>query len=156
MRAVDWAVLNITEVRRRSQLVWRSAPDEWLKWKPDEAALSMGEMIRHMWTAQVYYHEALVHGGSVSDHREPCEGRPILSAQAEIELSTPHFERFVDYIQTLRDEELATRMIDRSNVGYIRSVGDMLARIPYHEAVHTGQLLQYMRMAGLQRPNIWD
>ncbi|RIV17189.1 hypothetical protein D2Q93_15830 [Alicyclobacillaceae bacterium I2511] len=61
MRAVDLAVLNVTEVRRRAHLVWRLVPDECLKWKPDEAALSMGAMIRHMWTAQVYYHEALVH-----------------------------------------------------------------------------------------------
>lgn len=156
MWAVDLVVLNLTEVRRRAHLVWRSVPDEWLTWKPDDAAMSIGEMIRHMWTAQVYYHEALKYGGSVPDHHEPCDGQPVLNVAEEISLSQPYFERFVDYIHSLSDEELGTRMIDRSNVGYVRSVGDMLARIAYHAAVHTGQLLQYMRMAGLERPQLWD
>lgn len=29
-------------------------------------------------------------------------------------------------------------------------------RIAYHEAVHTGQLLNYMRNMGVERPDIWD
>ncbi|MHB1953529.1 MAG: DinB family protein [Sulfobacillus sp.] len=109
-----------------------------------------------MWTSQVYYHEALKCGGSVPDYREPHEGHPVRGVEEELSLSQRYFERFLDYVGGLSDDELATRMIDRSNVGYIRSVGDMLARIAYHESVHTGQLLQYMRMAGVERPQIWD
>jgi hypothetical protein len=29
-------------------------------------------------------------------------------------------------------------------------------RMAYHEAVHTGQLLAYLRAMGIPRPNIWD
>jgi len=31
----------------------------------------------------------------------------------------------------------------------------ILLRIAYHEAVHTGQLLSYLRTLGLERPMIW-
>ncbi|MBJ8050318.1 DinB family protein, partial [Bacillus cereus group sp. N18] len=32
----------------------------------------------------------------------------------------------------------------------------MLMRIAYHEGVHTGQMLDYMRTMKIERPNIWD
>lgn len=156
MRAVELAVLNLREVRRRASVVWRAVPDGLLNWQPDEEALSMGEMIRHMWAAQVYYHEVLKAGNSVHGYRGPYDDRPVLSVEEELSLSRPCFEQFIDYVLSLSDEELSDRMVDRSDVGYIRSVGDMLARIAYHESVHTGQLLQYMRMAGIDRPQIWD
>lgn len=41
-------------------------------------------------------------------------------------------------------------------MGYIRDLGDMLLRIAYHESVHTGQLLDYLRTAGVPRINVWD
>ncbi|MED2149537.1 DinB family protein, partial [Bacillus thuringiensis] len=43
-----------------------------------------------------------------------------------------------------------------SDVGYTRNLGDMLMRMAYHEAVHTGQLLRDMRALGLKRPHLWD
>ncbi len=46
--------------------------------------------------------------------------------------------------------------IDRSESGYVRSLGDMLLRIAYHEAVHTGQLLDYLRTADIERVRVWD
>ncbi len=41
-------------------------------------------------------------------------------------------------------------------MGYIRELGDMLLRVAYHESVHTGQLLDYLRTAKVKRPIIWD
>ena len=32
----------------------------------------------------------------------------------------------------------------------------MLLRVAYHESVHTGQLLDYLRTAGVPRELIWD
>ncbi|MEZ5028674.1 MAG: hypothetical protein R2765_07795 [Ferruginibacter sp.] len=37
-----------------------------------------------------------------------------------------------------------------------RKLGDYLLRIAYHEAVHTGQLLDYLRTLNSPRANIWD
>ncbi|GIN66553.1 hypothetical protein J41TS2_19740 [Bacillus sonorensis] len=62
----------------------------------------------------------------------------------------------MNYIKTLSVSDLENVQIDRSDVGYVRTLGDMLMRIAYHESVHTGQLLDYMRTMRIDRPNIWD
>ena len=156
MNAIELAVSNFQEVRRRSTKLWRSLPDEWLTWKPDDEAFSFGETIRHVWTAQVYYHESLKLGRSVTNYEEPYEHEPVESVEIEIFRSIPYFEDFICFVRSLSEEELMARELDRSNIGYIRTYGDMLNRIAYHESVHSGQFLQCMRSAGIPRPNIWD
>ena len=58
--------------------------------------------------------------------------------------------------EQLSEADLHTISIDRSDVGYVRKAGDFILRIAYHEAVHAGQMLQYLRMAGVERPSVWD
>ncbi|MET3292156.1 UNVERIFIED_CONTAM: putative damage-inducible protein DinB [Brevibacillus sp. OAP136] len=157
MKAIDLIILNLRETRRRSIKLWSSLPDEWLSWRPDQGALSFGEMIRHVWTGTYHYHLLVKNNGIVVEQEKPnYEKEPIVSVEAEIERSQRYFDDFIAYVETLDDAELETRLIDRSDVGYTRFMGDMLLRIAYHDSVHAGQFLQYMRMAGLERPQIWD
>jgi hypothetical protein len=44
----------------------------------------------------------------------------------------------------LSDNDLNTVEIDRRDVGHVRKAGDFILRIGYHEAVHAGQMLQYL------------
>lgn len=159
MNAIDLTVLNLKETRRRSIKLWESLPNSWITWRPDKEALSFGEMIRHVWSASYHYHMVLRNNGSVKTATPtptPFDQEPIISIKKEIELSKLYFDDFIEYVQSLTIEELETRLIDRSDVGYQRFLGDMLLRIAYHDAVHVGQFLQYLRMAGLERPLIWD
>ncbi len=157
MNAVELSILNLKETRRRSIILWRSLPDEWLTWRPDKEAMTFGETIRHVWGAGYYYHIMLLNNGSVKKGTPaPFEQEPIKSVNGEIELSQSYFEDFIEYVQSLSTNELESRLIDRSDVGYQRYLGDMLLRIAYHDSVHTGQFLQYMRMVGLERQKIWD
>ena len=57
----------------------------------------------------------------------------------EIELAQSCFADFIEYVQSISIAELDARLIDRSDVGYQRYLGDMLLRIAYHDAVHAGQ-----------------
>ncbi|MDX8044988.1 hypothetical protein SH601_03230 [Gracilibacillus sp. S3-1-1] len=68
----------------------------------------------------------------------------------------PYRIEFLNYVGQLSDYELRNIKIDRSDVGYIRTMEDMLLRIGYHRSVHTGQLLDYMRTMRIIRPLIWD
>ncbi|MFO1441722.1 DinB family protein [Bacillus sp. Bva_UNVM-123] len=157
MNAIDLTILNLKETRRRSIKLWESLPDSWITWRPDKEALSFGEMIRHVWSASFHYHMILKNNGSVkTEAPAPYDKVPITTIKEEIELSEIYFADFIDYIQSLSLEELESRLIDRSDVGYQRYLGDMLLRIAYHDAVHAGQFLQYLRMIGLERPIIWD
>jgi len=46
--------------------------------------------------------------------------------------------------------------INRQDVGQKSKVGNYLLKIAYHEAVHAGQFLSYLRTLGMDRPLIWD
>ncbi|KXY31014.1 DinB family protein [Bacillus sp. FSL K6-0067] len=157
MNAIELCILNLKETRRRSIKLWRSLPDSLLSWKPDNEAMTFGEMIRHVWSASFHYHMLLRNNGSIkTDVHTPYDEEPITSVEEEIELSQLYFSDFIEYVESISTEELESRLIDRSDVGYQRYLGDMLLRIAYHDAVHTGQFLQYLRMVELERPLIWD
>ena len=81
------------------------------------------------------------------DEREQIRAALVRAAQVDFNVTGA---------AQLSDDDLNTISIDRSDVGYIRKAGDFILRIAYHEAVHAGQMLQYLRMAGVPRPSVWD
>lgn len=156
MNSIDLILLNFNEVRRRSRKVWTSIPQEKLNWKPDDEAMTCLEMIRHVLESEHYYHLAIQNRGSLEVFNSPFENRPFSTVDAELKFAEPFRNQFIETIQTFSEEDLSSITIDRSDSGYIRSLGDMLLRVAYHESIHTGQLLDYLRTAGIPRVNIWD
>jgi len=159
MTGKELALLNLRETRRRSVLVWRAIPDSQLEWKPDPQAMSFGETIRHVWDGTYIYHQLLLEGKNLPDNfQSPFEHLPIGSVEEEITRAEPVFYAFLEDVAQLPEGDLGSRFIVRPEADprQTRTVGDMLARFAYHDSVHTGQLLQMMRQAGLERPNIWD
>lgn len=156
MKAIDLIVLNLEEVRRRSIKLWLSIPEQYWGWRPDDQAMSCLEMIRHVLDSEHYYHLALIKRGSIPDYDSPFDSQPLISVHQELERAQPLRHAFLETVKSFSESDLDNIKIDRSNVGYIRSLGDMLLRIAYHESVHTGQLLDYLRTAGAERIKIWD
>lgn len=156
MNSIDLIILNFNEVRRRSVKLWTSIPEEYLLWKPDHEAMNCLEMIRHVLESEHYYHLAIQNRGSLTHFNSPFVNQPYTTVQAELEFAEPYRHQFLNTIKEFSQEDLENIMIDRSDSGYIRSLGDMLLRVAYHESVHTGQLLDYLRTAGVQRIRIWD
>lgn len=139
--------------------LWRALPDEWLSWRPDARALSFGEMIRHVWHGSYELHMVVKHGGDSSAIvRQPHEDESVTSVEREIEMSQPYFQDFIAWVESLDPEDFTNREIIRTDtdVEQRSSLGQYLMLAAYHDATHTGQFLQYMRMVGLERPNIWD
>lgn len=156
MKSIDLIILNFNEVRRRSIKVWTSIPEETLHWKPDDEAMNCLEMIRHVLESEHYYDLAIRNRGSLSVFDSPFENLPFTSVNAELEFAEPYRKQFIDTIKSFSEDDLENIKIDRSESGYIRDLGDMLLRVAYHESVHTGQLLDYLRTAGVPRIRIWD
>lgn len=129
-----------------------------LKWKPDKKALSCTEMIRHVLEGEYLYHQILIRGGSETllHLSNPFEKRTFTTVDDELKFAQQYREQFLQYIKAIDVNDLENIEIDRSDVGYVRKLGDMLLRIAYHESVHTGQLLGYLRTMGIDRPVIWD
>ncbi|MEH6849831.1 Uncharacterized damage-inducible protein DinB (forms a four-helix bundle) [Bacillus sp. 491mf] len=162
MNENDLILLNFEEVRRRSIKVWRAIPNHMLNWKPDDEAFTCAEMIRHVLESEYSYYQIIQNCGSVQNLDEPYSSRNFTTIEAELEFSLPYREKFLNLIKFLTKDDLVNVKIDRSDLsdkgftGYIRPLGDFLMRVAYHEAVHTGQLLDYMRNMGMERPDIWD
>lgn len=157
MNINDLIIINFEEVRRRSIKVWKAIPKEMLDWKPDNEALTCGEMIRHLVEAEFLYHQMLLGRGSKGlTMVNPFDAKEFTTVDEVIQFAEPYREQFLSYIKTISSNDFENVEIDRSDVGYVRTLGDMLLRIAYHESVHTGQLLDYMRTMGIDRPKIWD
>ena len=58
-------------------------------------------------------------------------------------------------INKLSNPDLVNVKIE-SEVGQSKKLGDYLNRIAYHESVHTGQMLSYLRMLRIEIPQILD
>jgi hypothetical protein len=74
----------------------------------------------------------------------------------ELSFVVPYRKAFLDLVQSFSVQDLEGVQIDRSDVGYVRSLGDFLLRVGYHEAVHCGQMLNYLRLMQVERPDVWD
>jgi uncharacterized damage-inducible protein DinB len=156
MNATDVLLLNLEEVRRRSLIVWRAIPPERVHWKPDDRAMTCIEMVRHVLEGEFLYTEMLRVRRDVPDEATPFTGRAFTSVDDEVAFSRPFRTTLVNLIHSIGPEELATVKVDRSDKGYVQTVGDFVLRMAYHEAVHTGQLLAYLRAMGAPHANIWD
>ncbi len=156
MKATDVLALNLEEVRRRSVKVWRAIPAERLHWKPDEGAMSCVEVVRHVLEGEHLYTLMLRSGGSLAADESPFTGRPYTSVEDELAFAEPYHRETLELVRSFSPEGLSARKVDRSDVGYVRAFGDFILRMAYHESVHAGQLLGYLRSMGAPRPNVWD
>jgi uncharacterized damage-inducible protein DinB len=156
MRPADVILQNAREARRRSEIAWRGIPANSLQWKPDPEAMSAIEMVRHVLEGEYLYMLMARERRSVSEGRSPFAGRPFVSVDDELAFAAPYRLEFEKMVSSIPDDDLESIVIDRSDVGYKRQLGDFLLRAIYHEAVHCGQLLGYLRTMRVARPKIWD
>ncbi len=121
--------------------------------------MTCAEIVRHVLQAEFLFHQVLIGrgGDALAQVDNPFEAKPFISVDDELEFAQPYHEDFLSYINTISPDDLEHVDIDLLEAGgYIKKLGDMLLRIAYHESVHTGQLLDYMRTMGIDRPQIWD
>ncbi|MBD0332020.1 MAG: DinB family protein, partial [Chitinophagaceae bacterium] len=129
-------------------------PEDCFHWKPDKTAMTCLEMVRHVLEGEHLYHMIINTSGNLGDYKSPWDNRPYGNLQDELEFCTTYREQFMDFIKTLSETDLQTVEIVREDKGQRRFLGDYLNRIAYHESVHTGQMLSYLRQLQTERPNI--
>ena len=156
MNSIDIILLNFSEIRRRSIKLWNGIPNEYLNWKPDEKAFTIIEMIRHVLEGEHLFHRIIMNRGNLGDYKSPWENLDYSDLKSELDFSEKYRMEFLDMISGLKETDLENVRIERKEVGQSKKLGDYLNRIAYHEAVHTGQMLDYLRTAGIERPKIWD
>lgn len=95
MTSSELIVLNLSEIRRRSILLWRALPESQFLWKPDPNAMSAGgELIRHVLEADYGWNMIINGGASMKNYKTPWENRPIINLEEELEFAEPHRKTF--------------------------------------------------------------
>ena len=149
-------ILNFEEIRRRSIKLWTGITPDIYSWRPDIHAMSCIEMVRHVLEGEHLFHMIVNKRGNLGDYVSPWTNRVYTDLLAELDFAEPFRKDFLKTISEFKKEDFSTIEIIRSEKGQRRRLGDYLQRIAYHEAVHTGQMLSYLRTLGLERPQIWD
>ena len=155
MTQSELIILNFTEIRRKSIKLWKELPKSHYNWKPDEKAMTAIEMIRHVLEAD-YGWNIIINNGSLTDYKTPRENRPFVSVSDELEFAEPYRQTFLESVNQFSDRELNKTNIIHPGNGEIKILGKYLLRIGYHESVHAGQFLSYLRAMKINRPEIWD
>ncbi len=156
MKSIEIIILNFSEIRRRSIKLWSGIPDEFLNWKPDEEAFTIIEMIRHVLESEHLFHVIIKNRGNLGNYVSPWASLTYKGLKNELEFAEQYRDEFLNMIMDLKEHELKSIKIERKEVNQSKILGDYLNRIAYHESVHTGQLLDYLRTIGIERPQIWD
>ena len=156
MTQTDIIILNFEEIGRRSIKLWTEITPEIYFWKPDIKAMNCLEMVRHVLEGEHLFHIIVNSRGNMANYISPWTDRPYTDLKDELDFAKPFREKFFATIRSFNPAELDSIEIIRQEKKQRRKLGDYLLRIAYHEAVHAGQLLSYLRTLGLERPLIWD
>ncbi|HEV8384470.1 MAG TPA: DinB family protein [Candidatus Acidoferrales bacterium] len=143
-------------VRRRTREVVGMVQAKDFDWRPEKDALSLGEMLRHLWVSEEGVRRAALDGDfSYFETRIPhglraALGAPTTLAEELAQLDNVHQEtlRLVSALPAERfDEERVHEALD-----FRRKVYAMLLGINEHEIHHRAQLMTYLRMLGTPVP----
>ncbi|WP_103070471.1 DinB family protein [Aquimarina sediminis] len=156
MDSIEIVLLNAEETRRRSKKLWQGIPKKYWDWKPDKDAFTIIEMIRHVLESEHLFHVIIDNRGNLGDYQSPWEGVKFSSLEFELEMAIQYRESFLDMIKGCTPYDLEHVRIERTEVAQSKKLGDYLNRIIFHEAVHMGQMLNYLRTLRIECPNIWD
>jgi uncharacterized damage-inducible protein DinB len=148
-------ILNLTEIRNRSIRLWNGLPETCYNWRPDVKAMTALQMVRHVLEADYGWH-MIIKGEDMVNYQTPWKNRPFISLSDELEFAKPYRKAFLESVRQFSDKALNEIDIIHPGNGQKKKLGKYLLRIGYHESVHAGQFLSYLRAMKVNRPNIWD
>jgi hypothetical protein len=139
-------------IRARSRDVFSMVRAEDMNWKPENGALSVGELLRHLWVSEEGVRRCALDGDfSYFEVRVPKGLHAVMGKPGLLEDELTNTERV--HAETLTavgalpeaafDEERA-----RADLGFRRKVAVILFGINEHEIHHRAQLMTYLRMLG--------
>jgi DinB superfamily len=143
-------------IRSRTEEVFALLRPEHLDWKPDRGALSIGEMLRHMWVSEEGARRVALDGNfAYYERRIPKGLGAVLGTPGELEEELKNVSRV--HRETL--DAVAARPADifeaeRANpgLGFRRKVSVILFGVNEHEIHHRAQLMTYLRILGTPAP----
>jgi uncharacterized damage-inducible protein DinB len=142
--------------RGRTHEVTALLREEHMTWRPVPGALSVGEMLRHMWVSEdgvrkvafegdFTYYEKRIPGGL-----EAVIGKPATLAHELEQMERAHAETLAEAAKVPVGKWGEERVNEK--IGFRKKVSVILFGIAEHEVHHRAQLMTYLRMIGTPAP----
>jgi uncharacterized damage-inducible protein DinB len=143
-------------IRRRTHEVTSLVRVEHLGWRPEKDALSVGEMLRHIWVSEEGVRRVALDGNfAYYETRIPKGLRAVVGTPGKLEEELANLDRV--HRETLAAVKLFP--LERweeervyESLSFRRKVGVILLGINEHEIHHRAQLMTYLRMLGTPVP----
>jgi len=140
---------------RTRQVVGLIRPEN-LDWRPESEALSIGEMLRHLWVSENGVRRvALEHDFTYYRTRIPQGLRAVLGTLGALEEEIANLERThqetLAAVRAFPVERWEEEVTDEA-LGFRRKTGIILLGINEHEIHHRAQLMTYLRILGTPVP----
>jgi len=143
-------------IRGRTRQVTGMVRPEYLDWRPEKDALTVGEMLQHLWVSEEGVRRVALEGNfAYYETRIPKGLRAVLGKQGTLEEALANLERVhretLDAVKQFPFERWEEERV-REDLGFRRKIGVILLGINEHEIHHRAQLMTYLRMLGTPVP----
>jgi len=142
--------------RKRTIEVFALLKSEHMPWKPVESALSIGEMLRHLWVSEEGVRRVALDGNfAYYETRIPLGLGAVLGPVGSLEHELSEIERVhletLDAVARLRPDIFDEERVNPP-LGFRRKVSVILFGINDHEVHHRAQLMTCLRILGSPAP----
>lgn len=143
-------------IRARTREVFGLLQPQHFGWRPEKDALSVGEMLRHLWVSEEGVRRVALEGNfAYYERRIPAGLRAVLGTPESLEREIAEIERVhAETLAAVRacPPELFEETRAHDGLGFRRKVYVILLGINEHEVHHRAQLMTYLRMLGTPVP----
>jgi uncharacterized damage-inducible protein DinB len=156
MTLQDFFLKQKEAIRGRSQEVFALLRPEHMDWKPEKGALSIGEMLRHLWVSEEGVRRCALDGNfAYYETRIPKGLRAVMGMPESLDHELKNIDRV--YRETLaavaqRPAEFFAEERANPALGFRRKVAVILFGMNEHEVHHRAQLMTYLRLLGTPAP----
>jgi len=142
--------------RKRTLEVFALLRHEHMSWKPVPHALSVGEMLRHLWVSEEGVRRVALDGNfAYFEKRIPGGLAAVLGSVGTLDEELRNIER-VHKESLAAVAKIPAEMFEQERVheglGFRRKIAVILFGINDHEVHHRAQLMTYLRMLGTPAP----
>lgn len=147
---LDPYIANWNRIHKQSVSVMRVAPDDQYGWKPSETAMPLGELMNHLYLAEVMLVDAIITGQFPQTHPDP-----IMNTESLIAAFDASHEEQVKRIAALTPEQLGEMITPLGEKHGSMPRQALLGLLHEHEIHHRGQLYVYLRTLGCAVPPLF-
>lgn len=157
MALSDLFVEHKETIRQRTRNLFPKIPADKLGFAPVEGALTLGQILHHLWMSEEGITKIVNQGSwEYFERRMPARLVDILGPLGTLQQELDNLERVhnqtMTLIRSLPDDAFAKEHVSEK-LGLRRTTRSILLGLGEHEAHHRGQVATYLRILGDQAPS---